>query len=416
MDLTFDLCVSLDRYEHKPTKKECAKMRFERRTVSIDDMIALVSNGHAYCSVMKDNHHSDANFISSRTLTFDIDHSSIPLQAYIAKVEHKPTFAYTSSSNGIKDYCFRMVYVLDSDITSKEEYENLSKGFAKQLNLDFVDKKSYSCSQLWFGCCNCELHKSENVISKDVIAKINPFLNKKREHSNDEVQNGHKLYIIQQHHYVVSVQFQRDYENMMFQDFIAKYMTTYPNIAKTPLELDEDTAIIKYPENYYEIRRPWKRINGEVMKIKDGENRRRKLFLNGIIRKKINPSITFENLLFNLVFEFEFYYINDGNTITKKDIWNIATNVMRSDTSTYNDLGKPRYKSFVNPHYCQKHNMTKQQVWANARNKQQYIGEFYDPSLTDNENVKVMREYGLDITAKTLQRWRKTQGIKKYKK
>ena len=60
--------------------------------------------------------------------------------------------------------------------------------------------------------------------------------------------------------------------------------------------------------------------------------------------------------------------------------------------------------------------MTKQQVWANARNKQQYIGEFYDPSLTDKENSDVMRKYGLDISDTTIKRWRKTQGIKKYKK
>ena len=152
------------------------------------------------------------------------------------------------------------------------------------------------------------------------------------------------------------------------------------------------------------------------MKIKDGERRRMKLFLNGIIRRKINPSITFENMLYNLVFEFENYYINNGNKITKRDIWYIAENVMKAEVIE-SSLGKPRYKSKVNDLYRLKHNLSRQQVWGMVRNKSQYIGEFYDPSLTDKENLKVMNEYGFDIKSeKTIQRWREKNGIKKYKK
>lgn len=416
MELTFDLCVSLNRYEHKPTQEESGKMKFERKTVSIDEMLALVMQGYAYCSVMKHNHHSDTNFISSQTITFDIDDSDVEMNAYIDALPFKPTFAYTSSSNGLegKGYRFRMVYVLDNAIASVSEYRKLTIAFAKQLNLKYVDTHSYVPSQFWFGCCNCEVYKSYNIMLKNAI---NANVTVSNSTCNTKEQNGHKLYNYNKsYHYIVSVQFQSDYEKLSFQDFIKKYMNVYANIEQSALAFDEDTPIIQYPQDYYEIRRPWQKINGETLKIKDGEHRRRKLFLNGIIRRKINPQITFENLLYNLVYEFEFYYLNNGNKITKKDIWDIATNVMKSDTSLYNDLGKPLYKSKVNELYCKKHNMTKQQVWANARSKQQYIGEFYDPSLTDKENIEVMKEYGLDINPKTLQRWRTAQGITKYKK
>ena len=48
-------------------------------------------------------------------------------------------------------------------------------------------------------------------------------------------------------------------------------------------------------------------------------------------------------------------------------------------------------------------------------NKKQYIGEFYDASLTDKENIKVMKENGLEISLGTIKRWRKENNITKYK-
>ena len=48
-------------------------------------------------------------------------------------------------------------------------------------------------------------------------------------------------------------------------------------------------------------------------------------------------------------------------------------------------------------------------------NKKQYIGDFYDSSLSDKENVEKMKEFGLKLSTKTLQRWRKENNITKYK-
>ena len=45
--------------------------------------------------------------------------------------------------------------------------------------------------------------------------------------------------------------------------------------------------------------------------------------------------MTFDNLLFNLVYEFYYYYINDGNKIDKKILYEIADNVMKTDIDNY---------------------------------------------------------------------------------
>ena len=78
--------------------------------------------------------------------------------------------------------------------------------------------------------------------------------------------------------------------------------------------------------------------------------------------------------------------------------------------------GRPRYNFFINPLYCKKHGMKAKQVLGKVNNKKQYIGEFYDLNLTDQENIEIMKEYGLVVSIPTLKRWKKENGIKKYKK
>ena len=48
--------------------------------------------------------------------------------------------------------------------------------------------------------------------------------------------------------------------------------------------------------------------------------------------------------------------------------------------------------------------------------KSQEIGSMYDLNLSDAENVKVMKEYGLSVSINTLRRWRRENGIEKTNK
>ena len=157
------------------------------------------------------------------------------------------------------------------------------------------------------------------------------------------------------------------------------------------------------------------------IKIKDGEGRRRKLFINGIIRRLINPNITFDNLLYNLLYELVNYVSNydADNVIGKKEIYNIAQDVMKKDMANYENMRGSHKLFMVNPNFCIKHNLTKNEVKSMAAKMIRYnrIGELYDCSKTDMENVIVMKENGVErISVSTLKRWRKDYGITKYKK
>ena len=412
---TFKVCISRYGYDHKPTPIDVQKMQFNQMTLSTDEFIQKIVEGHSYTALMKDNHRSKDNYICSNFIVYDIDHSPISINDYLNKVEIKPTFAYTTPSNKEGDYRYRLVYLLNFDLCSVDEYYHYSKSFKDQLKLNDVDYHSYEGEHYWNGSSGASVLVYNTILNKfnfKLNDNYNIRLTSKPTSSKSATQS---IYCVSQQ-YSLTCTFEKDFFQMTYNDFLKKYLNVYPNIEKTPIEMNEDESIIYYPNDYYEITRDFYEKNGYIKKLKDGEGRRRRLFLNGIIRRKINPDITFENLIVNLVYEFDTYYINDGNAITQKVIYDIALGVMKADITNYSDLGKPKHKFFVNPLYRQKYNLSPKQVLGMTRNKKQYIGEFYDFSKTDIENLEIMKEYGLDISLRTLKTWKKENGITKYKK
>lgn len=412
MDYKVNVCLSSERYDEKPLGDVISKMRWKCKELTVEEFANAIAEGYSFCALMKDDWRNKENFICTSMLVYDIDHTETPMDEYIPKLEYKPTISYTSPSNKEGDYGFRLIYLLDFKLCSLDEYYTFSKSFSIQMNMKDVDEHSHFGEQYWNGNTHCEYYIFNNILNKNNI-KLNTEY--KREFSNKNTKVSVKHNTIHNNILCVSDTFINDYWNLSLSDILLKY--DYPNLMKANIEYTEDEPIVYYPADYIEIIRPWKKINGETLKISDGNNRRKKLYTNAILRRAINPSITFDNLLYNIVWEFYHHYINNGNRIDKKTLYDIVSNAMQQDINpTLLTKGKPRYKFFVNPQYCEKYNMSAKQVLGNMRNKKQYIGEFYDLSKTDRENIDIMKEYGLDISIITLKRWKKENGIKKYQK
>lgn len=420
----FEIELTKDYYVGKPTENDIKQMKYELKEVNQDSFSDFIRKGYCYTSVMKDDHRSKDNFIKTNIITYDIDDCKVEMDDALKGLSIKPYICYTSPSNGMegKGYRYRLIYCLDEPITKREDYYVYARSLEDQIALqsivgDCVDNRSYYPEQYWNGCryCNIIVNKNNILYKNNILLNNNYRIDYHGRTSNGKVHKSiTQTYIKQSQHISLSDTFEDDYWNMSFKEILEKY--DYPNIEHTPIEYDDSLLMITYPENYYEIRRPsYKTKGGYTKKIKDGEERRKKLYLNGIVRRKINPDISFDNLLYNLVYEFYYYYINDGNKIDKKILYQIAKNVMEADIRE-GDLGKPIKKSFANPLYCQKHNLTKREVSDLSKNKKQYIGEFYDFTKTDKENIEIMKEYGLEIKIATLKRWKKENGIRKYKK
>lgn len=407
------LCISQQNYLNKPLRNKIGYIKLEEKELTISNFTELLKQGYAYTSVMNGKRNRDC-FACTQVLTFDIDGAPTTMDEYIKKLPLIPSICYTTSSNKVGDYRFRLLYIVNEQICDADEYQMLSRSLAEQLGLGKeLDTRSYLPEQLWFGCYNCSItnynitYSKEDIIITDSIKKL--ITDKSLSNKECKPQN-----IITTHKHNAlrfTSSLMEDYRKLSYFELLEKY-NGFVNMEKSEIDMNEDEPLIYYPSDYYEIRRPWKRINGETKKIGDGENRRKHLFLNGLIRRRIYPSITADDMLLCMVYEFSHYYLNNGNKITKETLLEITENVMNAEIADTN-LGKPLNKAFVNPLYCAKHHMTKKEVLGMTRNKQRYIEELFNPCLTDKENLAILKENGITISRQTLAKWKRKNGFTK---
>ena len=451
-DFNFEVSYSDSNYNAKPTSEEIKHMHFIHCKTNVNEFADKISNGYSYCSVFNKNEFGihlkrDSNFSFTQVISVDIDKTTISLNEALKRLKTKPTMAYNTFSNGVNDkYCYRLVYIFENSIDSINDAKlytlSLNKLVGEELNIK-TDSNASKVSQYFNGTndsnifvsnCIYQLNdlKLDNIINnfnKDINTNFNYNINTNNNINNIKVSSK---YIQQEHNNIgLDDTFKNDtimiddFWRLSLTDFLNKYDSLMPNIQNTKLDIpSNDEPFIEIPSDYREIKRYWYLLVDDkgnkldyIRKIKDGEGRRKKLFLNGIIRRLINPQITFANMLHNIVWEFVTYMINDGNKITKQILWDIAKDVMNADLEKYATLGTTSRKWMVNPYFALKNNMSKREVINKFKhNKKQYIGKFYDVSLTDKENIEMMKSYGFEISIITLKRWRKENNITKYKK
>lgn len=437
-DYKFWVSLSHQKFDHKPNREtEVGKLKFSRIYTDVDGFAEALTKGYCYTPIftnatfgMRDK--TDRNFSYSSFVSLDIDHTDVDMNTMVDGLEYKPTISYTSCSNGLDGkYSYRLIYCFTNKIEGCNEYYNYVYSLleANKISTSDIDDRSFKASQYYNGngCGNIDIMVTNIIYNKlDIIVYYKDYYNINNIDSNNNksinvTNNTTPPTIISLNDTFVNKSFENDYWNMKMEDVLSKYVDVFPNIEHTPLPIvDDDTPYIVFPSDYIEIKRYWKKSNGRAIKIADGNGRRKKLFINGVIRRMINPSITFDNLLFNLLYELVYYISNFDaeNVIDKKEIFYIARNVMKADLTRGEGLKGTNRRFMVNPKFCEKYGLNKRQVrnMACKMIHNEGIGELYDCSKTDKENLEVMKSHGLEISLVTLKRWRKQNGITKYKK
>ena len=433
-DYKFWVSLSTQKFDHKPNRAtEVGRLRFSRIYTDFDGFAEALTKGYCYTPIFNSatftmSDKTDRNFNYSSFVSLDIDHTDVDMNTMIDGLSYKPTLSYTSCSNGLDGkFSYRLIYFFADKINGTSEYSNYVYTLleANQISIDDIDKRSLKASQYYNGngCGNIDIKVSNIIYNKiDFIEYYKDYNTINNNESINLTNNTTHPTIITYNDTFENKQFADDYWNMKMEDVLVKYINDYPNLEHTPLpDVDDDTPFIKFPSDYIEIKRYWKvRNDGRAVKIEDGYHRRKNLFINGVIRRLINPSISFDNLVYNLLFELVNYISNYNAeyTIDKKDIFYIARNVMKADLTRGEGLKGTDRKFMVNPRFCEKYGLNKKQVrnMACKMIRNEGIGELYDCSLTDKENLEVMKQHGLVISPITLKRWRKENGITKYKK
>lgn len=431
-NFNFEVSYSISSYNAKPTSDQIKYMHFAMSKTNVNEFADKISSGYAYCAVYDYDdfgmsQKKDSNFAYTQVISVDVDKTTTPLNEALEMLHTTPTVAYNTFSNGNNDlYCYRFVYIFQEPIESIKEAKLytlvLNQIVSEELNIK-TDANACKVSQYFNGT------NDSNVFVSDCVYELSDF-------NIDDIKVQSQMHTTRTTQYSVGVALSendttliKDFWNLKLTEFLYKYDSIMPNIQNSKIDIpSEDEPFIDIPSDYREIKRYWYLLVDEkgnkldyVRKIKDGEGRRKKLFINGIIRRLINPSITFENMLHNIVWEFVTYMINDGNKITKTILWQIVQDVMKTDMTRYSELGKTTRKWMVNPYFSKKYGMSKREVInkfkiSKNNNKKQFIGEFYDCSLSDKENIEKMKEYGFEVSLRTLKTWRKENNITKYKK
>ena len=434
-----NLSVSINSYPDKNLIK-WNKVSYSDKSINIEEFITLIKEGYCFCHVF--NHTSNtftqrektkANFKIADSIFIDIDDSKIEMNDFINKLSIQPTIAYTTFNNGKNNlYRFRLIYIFNHSISNIDIYNNaylfLINKLEKDTNISNKDNCCSSVNQQIAGNTNAELYVNENNILD--ISNIREI--------------GHSNYIIKERGNIIelespiqksdkesnlhySEEYLNDYWKLDYKSFIDKYINIYPFFQNTPLkEVDDDTPYILLPECFLTIKRYWLldnekdeegniiRSSSRIRKLKDGQHRRKKLFINGILRRFMLININYEYMLMMLVYELYYYIDNRKDKITKNDLFTICNNAMKADLDKYTELSHQEHSKFiVNDSYCIKHCVNRKQARNIAKKMINYteIGNLYNCLLSDKENLKVMKNEGLNISQKTLTRFKQDNGL-----
>lgn len=442
----FEISVSTQSYSDKNLIK-WNSVEYQRQSITVEEFARLIKEGCCFCHSFKTkgllfglSEKNDANFLSADMVFVDIDDSDIEMNDFVDCLVKKPTLYYTTPNNRTEKsnykYRFRLCYLFCLPIYTVESYHSLYDGIVASLmhdveGMEMKDNCGRTPSQQFSGnaIADCELHVTDNVFSPSDF----PFQNNNALFSSSlSISNGKLLKsakkdndaVIEVEDLVIADRgFISDINSLSPYDLIDKYRTKYRYFTHTELHYQDGYALI--PSDYQEIFRQtymdsFIKDNGDeikfsvVKKLRDGDNRRKKLYIAGLIMKKILPSITFEHLLYNLICERTYYYDNSDRVLSNKVLANIARNVVNIPLEKIQLQSKRKKRKFcVDKSYCAMLGISPNAMKNKVRKmlKDEEIENAYDCSLSIAENLAAFKEMDISVGKSKLYQWCKENGI-----
>lgn len=435
--IEFDISVSLQPYKDKETIN-WAWLKYQQHALNVEKFAELIKQGYCFCQCFRTEQQqfgikekTDKNFKEAHMLFIDIDDSNIEMNMFVRNLSKKPSLYYTTPSNHTKKsdyrYRFRLCYLFSEAITSVSQYQSLYDAVMQSVNRDmggFLNKDNCgrSPSQQFGGNGNgnCELHNTDIVYSlSDFPIQNNNVLSSFLLISNGKSDSSKPLIKDVE---IIDNEFIMDVNRLKPTELIDKYKGRYDYFTHTELDFQDGFALI--PKDYIEIYRSWyidiiTKENGDtcqtsiVKKLRDNNGRRKKLFIAGLIMKKILPSITFEHLLYNLICERFYYYDNSDRVLSNKELIRISKEVINTPIEKINLNCREKRKFIVDKAYCAEHNIPPNEMKNRVRKKlkDEEIGNVYDCSLSLKENLVNLKAMGIKVGKSKLYQWCKENGI-----
>ncbi len=415
-EFKFNLSVSQQGFATKPASEQVPKIVFEPRQLTIDSALQCAKEGRAFCYsfttpnpngliAVKDK--KEANFQATSTIIYDFDNMDTSMADYIESLSYKPSFAYPTYSNGKSGFCrFRLAYVFDDDVKSVGAFNNLyhaianANGFVKETK-EHGGWDVRNVSQLYYGTTStASTYNGRVIYSQD---DFKPFIITTIE-QKATVSNRTESYYAK-YESSISAEFLEDFTHLSQKALFTKYRDDYYQnyflSLSTPLILDESEMFYRYPDDYVCIKH--KRKGKNTLKWEVGEDRKKKMFITAQMMMFNLPSMSVENLLYNLRIERQWYYNNSDNKINNEFLIQTAIAAINKPYP----LEPSKHGAFtLNKALWEGQGYTANQAKMIVRRylKAQEVERLYNPSLTRKENLRVLKENGIKISEKTLKR------------
>lgn len=430
----FRLSVSTSCYGDK-NMISWKSVKYQRQNLTIREFVGLVKKGYCFCQcfntkaeVFAVSEKRDCNFESGQMIFVDIDDSQIPLTEFVGKLSMKPTVVYTTPNNHTEKsnwlYRFRLCYLLEEPIPTVEAYGMVYDSILRLISKDvpsfrMKDNCGRKASQQFGGnaLSDCELIENSIVYSLSDF----PFQNNNVSSLFLLFSNG-KTHTNKEDIEITDKEFIADTEQLKIWELLDKYKDRYQYFDHTELHYENGYALI--PEDYQEIYRSWyicsfEKNNGEVLKVstlkkhRDKENRRHKLFIAGLIMKKIMPAITYEHLLYNLFYEVYHYYDNSDKVLNTTTLTNIAKSIIQIPIEDIRLQSKCKKRFVVDKSFCAEYDIKANSYKNTVRKllKDKEIGSVYDCSMSVKDNLSLLNEMGIKVSKTKLYDWCKENGI-----
>ena len=467
-DFKFTISVSREFYETKEAAKLSLskstaskvgkeKMSFTEKTITVREMMDYATSGYAftarynvnpdvkYCLTDKDGKKTysyptykngkskggmklsfkrDEFFKESSVVFVDIDLTKYPtIPDYLNTLEYKPTFTYPSYSdktekNGISSRRFRMVYVFSQPLQA-DEFKKVSGSINAKTEIDTGEELDDKCnevlSQYMNGVYDCTEKYYTGIIYdySDFIDTTTdqPKYGKQHDNNNDTTTEQPEKEII--------------YDKAMFYDMshldYDSFMTRYRWQFNYSYDNSNPNGWIRFGESevYYQfVGEDYFKLFWNVDRVRDGQKRRKKVFMRMCLRKLMNPEISLDSLMFCAYEDIHRFFDNSDNALGADYILKNATNAIKMELteieSRYSDTIK-ELKDRFNPSsgiILKSGSATGGLANTAIRDiKFSKIDEVYDTSLSVAENKANIEKVMFPISERSLYYYCKERGI-----
>lgn len=410
-----NVAISTNGYNTKPSATLIPRIEFSNKDVNLFQLKEAIMNGHAISAVFRtkdkkytQNQRKMENIIGIQFVMLDIDDSSCEnIDMLIETLVILPTMAYTTYNHKVKGNRYRLLYIFNDIITNVDVYRQLYDQIVEKNNLQ-CDPCGSNPAQMILGTYG----QMADIRTFDKTYSLNDFDIKYKmiiDNTKAKKQKSDTKISIE-----INDEFFDDFMHLSFSEFVDAYRTVFPHVQHTPFNRDNSKPYTVLPENFIYIRHKYcdEVYNGDVVgtnlvKLKDGQHRRKALYMCAIMRRLMIPDITIEHLLANAYYDLNYYISNAIDPINRYELTEICvraytTDISKYDIDTFKDKKQPKF--IINDDYCAQNGITKKKALSLARKLLNYekIGEVYDPSLSLNENIKQMKELGVKVSKPTL--------------